>query len=184
MDKNTVFKQVLDENKDRIFRICSAYERNSDDRDDLYQEILINIWKNLDKFEGRSAISTWIYRIAVNTSLMHVKKESKRNSIKTELNENTPDITESSAEEREEKIITGSKIEILYECINRLGSLDKLIISMVLEDLSYKEIADVTGLTVNNTGVRINRIKKELLKLMEGKMSAEKMNGGNMNYGN
>lgn len=167
MDKNTLFKQVLDENKDRIYRICCAYERNSADRDDLYQEILINIWNNLEKFEGRSAISTWIYRIAVNTSLMHVKKESRRSNFNNELDENSLSIAESSSEEREEKINTGAKIDKLYECINRLPSLDKLIISMVLDDLSYKEIAEVTGMTVNNTGVRINRIKKELLKLME-----------------
>jgi len=167
MDKDTLFKQVLGENKDRIYRICCAYERNAIDRDDLYQEIAINIWKNLDKFEGRSAISTWIYRIAVNTSLLHIKKESKRNSTKTELDENSLNIAEPPNDDREEKIETGKKIDMLNECINELGTLDRLIISMVLEDLSYKEIAEVTGLTVNNTGVRINRIKKELLKLME-----------------
>lgn len=167
MDKDTLFKQVLEDNKDRIYRICCAYERNAIDRDDLYQEIMINIWKNLDKFEGRSAISTWIYRIAVNTSLMHIKKESKRNSSKTELDENSVNIAEPPNDDREEKIETGKKIDMLNECINELGTLDRLIISMVLEDLSYKEIAEVTGLTVNNTGVRINRIKKELFKLME-----------------
>jgi len=167
MDKDTLFKQVLGENKDRIYRICCAYERNAIDRDDLYQEIAINIWKNLDKFEGRSAISTWIYRIAVNTTLLHIKKESKRNSTKTELDENSLNIAEPPNDDREEKIETGKKIDMLNECINELGTLDRLIISMVLEDLSYKEIAEVTGLTVNNTGVRINRIKKELLKLME-----------------
>lgn len=167
MDKDTLFKQVLGENKDRIYRICCAYERNAIDRDDLYQEIAINIWKNLDKFEGRSLVSTWIYRIAVNTSLMHIKKESRRNNAKTELDENSLNIAEPPNDDREEKIETGKKIEVLNECINELGTLDRLIISMVLDDLSYKEIAEVTGLTVNNTGVRINRIKKELLKLME-----------------
>lgn len=167
MDKYTLFKQILEENKDRIYRICCAYERNAIDRDDLYQEIIINIWKNLDKFEGRSLVSTWIYRIAVNTSLMHIKKESRRNNSKTELDENSLNIAEPPNDDMEEKIETGKKIDMLNECINELGTLDRLIISMVLEDLSYKEIAEVTGLTVNNTGVRINRIKKELLKLME-----------------
>lgn len=167
MHKNTLFEQVLVENKDRIYRICCAYERNAIDRDDLFQEIAINIWKNLDKFEGRSAISTWIYRIAVNTSLMHIKKESRRNSVKTDLDENSLNIAEPPNDDRDEKIETGKKIETLNECINELGTLDRLIISMVLEDLSYKEIAEVTGLTVSNIGVRINRIKKELLKLME-----------------
>ncbi len=162
MNKDLYFKQVLDENKDRIYRICCAYERDPDDRNDLYQEIMINIWKNLGKFEGRSLISTWIYRIAVNTSLMHIQKESKRNLNKTELNENIISTTADSNEEKEEKIETGKQIEQLYESINSLASLDRLIISMVLDELSYKEIAEVTGLKVNNIGVRINRIKKEL----------------------
>ena len=169
MDKDTLFKQVLEENKDRIYRICCAYERNADDRDDLYQEILINIWKNLEKFEGRSLLSTWIYRIAVNTSLMHIKKESRRNRDKTELNENIISTTAENIAETEEKIETGKNIEKLYSSINELPSLDRVIISMVLEELSYKEIAEVTGLTVNNIGVKINRIKNELSRLMEEK---------------
>ena len=111
MDKDTLFKQVLEDNKDRIYRICCAYELNAVDRDDLYQEILINIWKNLDKFEGRSAISTWIYRIAVNTSLMHIKKESRRNRDKTELNENIISTTAENIAETEEKIETGKNID-------------------------------------------------------------------------
>lgn len=166
MDKNAIFKQILAENKDRIYRICCAYEHDIDERDDLYQEIMINIWKNLEKFEGRSAISTWIYRIAVNTSLLHVKKSVKKKSIHTEIDEKTLSISDSG--EREEKIKLGTQIEKLYQCINKLPELDRLIISMVLDDLSYKEIAEVTGMTVNNTGVKINRIKKELGKLMGG----------------
>lgn len=166
MDKNALFKQILAENKDRVYRICCAYEHDTDERDDLYQEIMINIWKNLEKFEGRSAVSTWIYRIAVNTSLLHVKKAAKKKTTHTPIDEQTLGISE--GDEREEKIRLGSQIEKLYECINMLPELDRLIISMVLDDLSYKEIAEVTGMSVNHTGVKINRIKKELGKLMGG----------------
>lgn len=165
MDKNSLFKQILAENKDKVFRICCAYERDSDEREDLFQEIMINVWKSLDKFEGRSAISTWIYRIAVNTSLMHVKKSAKMKSLHSEVDERTLNIPE--AEERTEKISLGLQIEQLYECINRLQEIDRLIISMILEELSYKEIADITGMTINNIGVKINRIKKEISKMME-----------------
>jgi RNA polymerase sigma-70 factor, ECF subfamily len=164
MDKNALFKQILAENKDRIYRICCAYEHDSDERDDLYQEIMINVWKNLEKFEGRSAISTWIYRIAVNTSLLHVKKAAKKKSSHTAIDEKTLVIPDSG--EREEKIKLGTQIEKLYESISKLPQIDRLIISMVLDDLSYKEIAEVTGMTVSHTGVKINRIKKELGKLM------------------
>ena len=169
MDKEPLFKQGIVENKDSMYRICFAYKRDPDERQDLYQEIVINIWKNLGKFEGRSMISTWIYRIAVNTSLMHIKKESRRNRDTTELNESIISNTADNISETEEKIETGKNIEKLYSSINELPSMDRVIISMVLEELSYKEIAEVTGLTVNNIGVRINRIKKELSRLMEEK---------------
>lgn len=164
INKDAVFKDVLAENKDRIYRICCAYERDADERDDLFQEIMINIWKSLDKFEGRSLISTWIYRIAVNTSLMHVKVSAKKKTLHTELGENTLNVADTN--DREEKIITGTQIEKLYKCINTLQEVDRLIISMVLDELSYKEIAEITGLSTNNVGVKINRIKKELSKLM------------------
>ena len=164
MNNELLFKQVISENKDRIYRICCAYERDPDERDDLYQEIMINIWKSLDKFEGRSLISTWIYRIAVNTSLMHIKKSAKLRSLHSEVDVETLNIPETDS--REEKIKTGSDIERLFECINKLQEVDRLIISMVLDDLSYKEIAEVTGMTTSNVGVKINRIKKELAKLM------------------
>lgn len=164
MNKEQLFNEVLAENKDRIFRICCAYERDPDERNDLYQEIMINIWKSLDKFEGRSLISTWIYRIAVNTSLLHIKRSAKKRSLHSEVDVETLNIPESDS--REEMIKTGSDIENLLECINKLPKVDRLIISMVLEDLSYKEIAEVTGMTTSNVGVKINRIKKELSKLM------------------
>ena len=164
MDKNTLFKQVLDDNKDRIYRICCAYERNQSERDDLFQEIQINIWKNLDKFEGRSLISTWIYRIAVNTSLLHVKRSARKKLMYSDTDINNLNIPETDT--IDEKIKTGSDIEKLFECINMLKEVDRLIISMVLDDLSYKEIAEVTGMTTSNIGVKINRIKKELAKMM------------------
>ena len=164
MDKNTLFKQVLDDNKDRIYRICCAYERNQSERDDLFQEIQINIWKNLDKFEGRSLISTWIYRIAVNTSLLHVKRSARKKLMYSDTDINNLNIPETDT--IDEKIKTGSDIEKLFECINKLKEVDRLIISMVLDDLSYKEIAEVTGMTTSNIGVKINRIKKELAKMM------------------
>ena len=169
-DKDSLFLQVLTDNKDRIFRICCAYVNDSDDRDDLFQEIIINIWKNLDKFEGRSLISTWIYRVAVNTALMHIKSTGKRKKLHSDIDVETLNIPEDKG--REEAVNTGSQVGLLYKSIAMLAELDRLIISMVLEDLPYKEISDVTGLTVNNVGVRINRIKKELNRIM-----GEKNNG-------
>lgn len=157
--KEEKFKSILDENSGRIYRICSAYTPDADDRDDLYQQIVINIWKNLEGFRGEAAVSTWIYRIAVNTCLLHIRKEKKERErldiISQELN------TASGSAYTDETILK------MYEAINKLAAADRLIITMVLEDISYKEIAEITGMSVSNTGVKINRIKKQLSSMME-----------------
>lgn len=165
MDKNEIFKQILAENKDRIYRICCAYENDADEREDLFQEILVNIWKSLDRFENRSSLNTWVYRIAVNVSMLHVRKSLNAKKINHEYYNEI--LIQNDTEDREEKIILHKKTEKLFRCINKLKKIDRLVISMVLNEISYNEIAEITGLTANHIGVKINRIKKELLKLME-----------------
>ena len=165
MNKDKLFKEVLSENKDRIYRICCAYEHDADARKDLFQDIIINIWKSIDRFRGQSSINTWIYRIAVNISMLHIKKAVNNKKLNLEYYEET--LRHNESEDREEKIILHENTERLYNCINQLEKIDRLIISMVLDDMSYKEIAEITGLNTNHIGVKINRIKKELFKLME-----------------
>ena len=165
MDKNTIFKQILTENKDRIYRICCAYENDSDEREDLFQDILLNIWKSLDRFENRSSMNTWVYRIAVNISMLHIRKSVNNKKIHSDYYNEL--LIQSDSDDKEEKIILHEKTEKLFTCINKLNKIDRLIISMVLDEMSYNEIAEITGLTPNHIGVKINRIKKELLKLME-----------------
>ncbi|KXK54993.1 MAG: ECF subfamily RNA polymerase sigma-70 factor [Chlorobi bacterium OLB5] len=164
MNKNAEFDKILAENKDKIFRICCAYEKDKDDRDDLFQQILINLWKSLDNFKGLSSLSTWVYRVAVNTSLVHVKSAVTRKNRFTALSENTNSVYNNS--DADEKLETERQTRKLYGCINMLAEFDRLIISLVLEDMSYKEISEITGITVNNVGVKINRIKKELARLL------------------
>lgn len=182
MDKDSLFKQVLAENKDKIYRICCAYETDTDERDDLYQQIMINIWKSLDKFEGRSALSTWIYRVAVNTSLMHVKSAVRRKSFTAPMDEHRVAVQDNT--DTEEKIKTHEMTQKLYACINQLPEMDRLIISMVLEDVSYKEISEITGITVNNVGVKINRIKKALSTMMTATNIETEETGKEYGYGN
>ena len=113
---------------------------DNDDRDDLYQEIVINIWKNRDKFEGRSQISTWIYKIAVNTSLLHIRSSGKRENLHTEINENIHNIPEDN--DKEEKIKTGSMIEKLYEASNagvQIRMIIRSVCSLVTEVLDLSE---------------------------------------------
>lgn len=159
--KEIRFRQIVEENGNRISRICSYYSKNAEDRKDMYQEILVNIWKSIDKFRGDSAVSTWIYRIAVNTSLTFAGK-SYRN-----MNLNIDQLPQSIGillddDELEQKQRTESNLEELETQLNLLSIIDKALITMVLEGLSMREIADVIGLTEPNVKVKIHRIKEHL----------------------
>lgn len=161
MKKEEKFNQLVAENSERIKRICSYYNSNVHDQQDMYQEILVNIWKTLDNFKGKSAISTWIYRIAVNVSLTYTGKAFKRmqltvNSDHIHLNSLLDD------ESLEEKKMEEEQLEILDQELNLLSVIDKTLISLVLEGLSMKEISDVIGISESNVKVKIHRIKAQL----------------------
>ena len=157
------FQNLLEENKQMIWRICCGYLKDEDLRKDLYQEICINIWKSLKSFEGRSSIRTWMYRIAVNTALFYAKAQQKKHSTDESIGNKDfvadPMVGDSSEQEQ--------KLKLLYQCIHALPDVDRLVITMVLEKVSYKEIAETLGITVSNTGVKVTRIKKKLAKMME-----------------
>ena len=158
MKKEEHFNKIVAENNERIQRICRYYGANS--WDDLYQEVLINIWKSLDKFKGNCAISTWIYRVAVNTSLTYAGKAYRQlKLVITDLplkNMNLL-VDDTEQEHEKEKLTTDLQNEL-----NQLPVIDKALISLMLEGLSMKEIADVIGLTESNVKVKIHRIRTDL----------------------
>jgi RNA polymerase sigma-70 factor (ECF subfamily) len=126
--------------------------------DDLFQEILIEIWRSIEKFRHQSKWNTYIYRIAVNTAIKYNAK-LKKSRIKTTKEVPTTTI--------EEKIILEKQFKQMYNAIQQLKPTDRLLISLVLEDLSYKEIAEILNSKVNLIGVRINRIKQRIIKIIE-----------------
>ncbi len=146
-----------------VYRICYAYLYDRSHAEDLYQEIMLQVWKSLDRYKGESKVSTWVYRIAVNTAMTYNLQHKKA------THEELPETINIAAEPRD-----GTKeaqLEALTKAISQLDEPDRLIISLVLEGLSYKEIAEITGSNTNNTGVKINRIKIKLIKLMDNKMN-------------
>jgi len=159
--KELRFKQIIEENKLRIDGICRYYSSNSEDRKDLYQEILVNIWKSLDKFRGDSAISTWIYRIAVNTSLSFAGKAYRNMNLSIDQTPQSLNILLDN-DELELKQKKEQQLEALEAELNLLSIIDKALISLVLEGLSMREIADIIGLTEPNVKVKIHRIKETL----------------------
>lgn len=160
--KNKQFYELFGENKDRIYRLCYGSLDNKDDIDDLFQEVMINAWRNLDKFRGESMISTWLYRIAVNTAILFNKKYSRH--INRTSNYDFKDLDETF---NKTDVHIDERIEKLHSCITKLKKQDRIIVSLFLESFSYDEISEITGITNNYVGVKLNRIKAQLAKCFE-----------------
>jgi len=138
----------------KVFRICMGYVNNTDSAKDLAQETFIKIWQQLPKFRNDSSIGTWIFRIATNTCLRQIQKDSKM--PKSEL---PPEIKEETSEVSIEK-----DLQFLYQCISELPEIERIIISLELEDINQKEIAKIVGLSEGNIRVKIHRIKEKLTR--------------------
>ena len=162
MEKEQLFNDIYADNKDKIYRICCFYIQDEEDRKDLYQEILANIWRGLDRFEGRSKISTWIYRIAVNTSMAYFKKQNKEINKKEIINQEINRDNGNPSNENEQEVINR-----LHQGISNLNRMEKAIVSLMLEEMSQKEIAHILGFTENNIRVKIHRIKNRLKSILK-----------------
>lgn len=145
------FEEIYSLYSPQIFRVCMGYVNDHDQAKDLTQETFIAVWRNLASFRNESKISTWIFRIATNNCLRAIEK-SKR-VTKVELPFNLPVVHEETQEE---------KLAFLYNCISELEEMDRIIISLVLEDLPQAEIASIIGLSTGNIRVKIHRIKEKL----------------------
>jgi RNA polymerase sigma-70 factor (ECF subfamily) len=159
LSKEQQFKQIIEENKGRIQRICGYYAPSEEDKKDMVQEVLVNIWKSLDNFRGESAISTWIYRITVNTSISYAGKEVRRLRLNIDKDiEAFQNIMDDTVDHYD----ANASFENLGNALNQLSVIDKLLISLSLEKLSTREIAEVIGITEPNVRVKIHRIKENL----------------------
>jgi len=159
------FKEILEKNKYKIYRICNIYAVAPIEPQDLFQEVIFQIWKSLDKFKGKSSIDTWVYKIAINVCLRSKMKFDKSNN-KTDRFESihfTPIEKEIGAFEQE-------KFTYLKECISTLNGTDTSLIVLYLDDLSYKEIAVITGLSENHIAVKMKRIRKKLFECITPKI--------------
>jgi RNA polymerase sigma-70 factor (ECF subfamily) len=151
---NTEFIDILNNHRGLIFKVCNIYCADREDRKDLFQEIVLQIWKSLGSFRNESALSTWMYRIALNTAITHLKKQKRSVSPLSIEGIEIPDINDS--DEKEESM------KQLFAAIEQLNKIDKSIVLLYLEEKSYDEISDITGLSKTNVGVKLNRIKAKL----------------------
>ncbi|MDR0896029.1 MAG: sigma-70 family RNA polymerase sigma factor [Prevotellaceae bacterium] len=152
----TDFIEMIQSNRRVIYKVCSCYVTEQSSLEDLYQESVLNLWKSYPKFRRESAPSTWIYRVVLNTCISDLRKNDKyRRHVPLALSDEMQFEQDSIEEQLRE----------LYRCIRQLKTLERAIILLYLEEKSYQEIADITGLSRDCVATRLKRIKAKL-KLM------------------
>ena len=147
------FADIVQTHDAMIRRVCLGYAHSAQDLEDLYQDVLVNIWRGLPHFKGQSAINTWIYRITLNTCVSSIRLRSRRV-------EYTP--IDGVIEVPDDSMESHQAINDLYECIATLTSLDKAIVMMWLDEYTYDEIAEIVGLNRNSVATRLHRAKQKL----------------------
>ena len=151
------FSRIVREHKSTIYTVCYMFSKDEDEVNDLFQEVLINLWKGLQNFRGESDVRTWIYRISLNTCISCDRKKRKRKTIPLTMNINP--FTDSDEDSRQ--------IQQLNRRISQLGPFDRAIILLWLENMSYEEIGEIVGISTKNVSVRLFRIKEKLKKTGE-----------------
>ena len=163
VDKEQAFERIMAANKAVIVKVCYMYATDAEHFKDLFQETQINIWQALDKFRGEAAMSTWIYRITINTCISCFRHTRRHADTVTLDPQEMLAVADNATDDHEH----ARCLHEMYELINRLPALDKAIILMWLDEKSYQEIAEVTGLTRNNVTTRLNRCKQKLAAMSD-----------------
>lgn len=149
-----VFAQVVREQKSTIYTVCYMFSKDNDEVNDLFQEILINLWKGFASFEGRSDIRTWVYRVALNTCITIDRKKKRRRDKEAKVEMDINLYEDNDADTKQ--------VKKLYERINKLGVFDRAIVLLWLEGMPYDEIGQIVGISSKNVSVKLVRIREEL----------------------
>ena len=155
-DKEHQFELLVREHKRTIYTVCYMFSHNKTEVEDLFQEVLIRLWNGFDHYEGRSSARTWVYRVALNTAINQDKKERRR----IETVPLTVDIDPFEADDPKTQ-----RVRKLHDLISQLELIDRSLVLLWLEGIPYDEIGAIIGITPNNVGVRLARIKEKLVQL-------------------
>lgn len=153
--KEEQFTELVREHKGTIYTVCYMFSKDNDEVSDLFQDILVNLWKGFERFEQRSDIRTWFYRVALNTCINADKKKKRHKSVPLTLDINLYEDNDTDTRQ----------VRMLYERINKLGAFDRAIMLLWLDSLSYDDIGAVMGLTAKNVSVRLVRIREQLKQM-------------------
>jgi RNA polymerase sigma factor (sigma-70 family) len=155
------FQTLLNEHKRILYKVCHSYCRNRDDREDLAQEIIVQLWRSFGRFDEGYRFSTWMYRIALNVAISFYRRETTRTRHVISDDERVLDAVDETRSQPEE-------IRLLYEFIEKLDELNKALVLLYLDGNSYGEIASVLGITETNVATKINRLKNSMKQEFSG----------------
>jgi RNA polymerase sigma-70 factor (ECF subfamily) len=160
----SLFKSLLTEHSGAVLKVARAYTLTTEDCQDLVQEILLQVWRSLPQFQGRASASTWLYRVALNTALGWRRKEYRRQARQRPILE-VEDLPASGLDGAQQAA-QREVVERLYTAIRQLAKTDAALVLLYLDNLSYRQIAEVLGISESNVGVKLNRAKKALGELL------------------
>lgn len=153
------FVQLINQHQALIHKVCNLYGHTLPDREDLFQEIVIQLWKAYPKFRGESKFSTWMYRIALNTAISGLRRR------KTHITSFEPERLPTNIQEEAYDRHREDQLQQLYAAIRELSEVERALVMLYLEDKSYEEMEDILGINQNNLRVKMNRAKEKLRKL-------------------
>lgn len=155
------FIQLINTNRALIYKVCNLYCQVDDDKKDLFQEIVLQLWTSYPNFRKEAKTTTWLYRVALNTAISNFRKESRKPE-RSAISANELQIPDMNFYQPET-----DKVGLLQKAIEKLSEIEKAIIMLYMDDKSYDDIAEIIGITHSNVGVRINRIKIKLEKIIK-----------------
>lgn len=154
-DMDQEFLEFLNHHQSVLRRMCRVYAHSLEDREDLFQEMVYQLWRSYPTFRQESSRGTWLYRVALNTALSALRRRTRTEKHVTLENEMGAAAPEPRGKE-------SGQVEMLYRMIRRLNKVDRALVLLYLEDLSYQELGNILGLSESNVGVKLNRIKARL----------------------
>lgn len=162
--KETEFTELIESNQGIVHKVCRIYTDTPVEHEDLFQEIVLQLWKSFDSFKGDSKFSTWMYRVGLNTAITLIRKKNRTLATSSLDSQSYFDIKASEYDEEKEE-----RLRLLYAAIKRLNDVDRALVLLYLEDMPYREIAQTLGISEVNARVKMNRAKDKLKEMMRPK---------------
>lgn len=156
-DQETQFRELLERHRGIVFKVANSYARGAQDREDLAQEIAAQLWRAFPKYDGARNFSTWMYRVALNVAISHLRERSRHADHHEPIDEAAHDVPAADADPE-----SGARVRELYRCIARLNPLDRALLILYLDERSQRDIAQILGISETNVATKIGRLKQRL----------------------